>query len=95
MEREADHARSLHERNRGPSSFEKVERVERLARINRDQLGIVDVVHKHMDKFGSLGDKIHDFKDETINLSKKFIMELEEQSKKERLAWMHRQHEYE
>ena len=95
MERDAELARNLHERNRGPGSLEKIERVERLCRINADQLGIVDVMNNHMDKFGNFRGKIHDFKDETVNMSKKFIMELEAQSKRDRIAWMHRQHEYE
>ena len=72
-----------------------MERIQRLARINKDQLEIVNVVNNNIDKFGKFGHKIQDFREETINVSKKNIMELEMASKRDRIAWMHRQHEYE
>ena len=91
MERDAVLARHLHaERNRGPSTFEKMERAQRLARINQDQLDIVNVVNDNLDKFGNFRHRISDFREETINVSKKNIMELEMASKRDRIAWMHR-----
>ena len=39
--------------------------------------------------------EIRDFKDSTYKLSKKFIMDLEDAAKKDRIAWMQRAHEFE
>ena len=39
-------------------------------------------------------EEIKEFKDSTYKLSKKFIMDLEDEAKKDRIAWIARAHEF-
>ena len=78
MESEAQQARVKEAKNK-ETSHEVVERLARHARILQDRNGMEPTMRKQFDQIDEFRDNVRGFKQETIDLSKKFIVELEEQ----------------
>ena len=52
------------------------------------------VMFEAYDKIGEFRDNIRTFKEDTVELSKNFIVELEDAAKADRLAWMERSKQF-
>lgn len=63
----------------------KKQRDSRLKKVKREVVPTMEGNWNQIDKFRK---NVADFKSETVELSKKFIIELEEAAKKDRIAWM-------
>ena len=81
---------------RGADSADGVaEREARIKRIQDERLNVPPNMRKAYKEIQRFRGEIKDFKDNTNKLSKKFIMDLEDAAKKDRIAWMQRAHEFE
>ena len=61
-------------------------------KVKREVVPTMRHNYVQIDKFRN---KLSNFKDETVELSKKFIFELEAAAKRDRIAWMQQMREYE
>ena len=73
------------------SSNEVKERLARRARILHDRNAMEPTMRKQFGQIDEFRDNVRGFKQETIELSKKFIVELEEQQKNDRIKWLQKQ----
>ena len=81
---------------RGADSADGVaEREARIKRIQDERLNVPPNMRRAYKEIQRFRGEIKDFKDSTYKLSKKFIMDLEDAAKKDRIAWMQRAHEFE
>ena len=73
------------DQKRKESSLEAKERLERRTRILKDRNGIEPTMRRQFDQIDEFRDHVKDFKKETIEMTKKYILDLEKQSKNERI----------
>ena len=82
------------DRKRQKGAFESQERDARQQRIQKERDSMQPVMFEAYDKIGEFRNNIRTFKQDTVELSKKFIVELEDAAKADRLAWMERSKQF-
>ena len=79
----------------GSAGDDVAEKEARLKRIQEERVAVPRDMRKAYEDIVRFRGEIREFKDSTYKLSKKFIMDLEDAAKKDRIAWMQRAHEFE
>ena len=67
----------------------------RLTRMGNDRNSIVPKLRESYVKIENFCQELSDYKEQAIEMSKKFIEEMDEEARKDRAAWLARKHEYE
>lgn len=72
-----------------------IAREKRDARLLKVKREVVPTMEGNWSQIDDFRKNVSDFKSDTVELSKKFIIELEEAAKRDRIAWMQQCREYE
>ena len=88
MDREQAKAKMKRESRKPKNSLAEEEKSARLKRIMKERKGIEPTMRRAFDKIDEFRSDIKEFKNMTIEMSKQYIIDLENAAKKDRVAWM-------